>query len=83
MSSMKLSTKLVKPHFSVVQKQEQKNLIDFILDELKSISVEELKLDPDFLKYISELIENDAFSNLFPSDLIVFDKISNSFKIKT
>jgi len=31
----------------------------------------------------SELIENDVFSNLFPSDLIVFDKISNSFKIKT
>ncbi len=31
----------------------------------------------------SELIENDVFSNLFPSDLIVFDKTSNSFKIKT
>jgi len=31
----------------------------------------------------SELIENDVFSNLFPSDLIVFDKLSNSFKIKT
>jgi len=31
----------------------------------------------------SELIENDVFSNIFPSDLIVFDKISNSFKIKT
>jgi len=31
----------------------------------------------------SELIENDVFSNLFPSDLIIFDKISNSFKIKT
>lgn len=31
----------------------------------------------------SELIENDVFSNLFPSDLIVFDKISSSFKIKT
>lgn len=30
-----------------------------------------------------ELIENDSFSTLFPSDLIVFDKISNSFKIKT
>jgi len=30
-----------------------------------------------------ELIENDVFLNLFPSDLIVFDKISNSFKIKT
>ena len=31
----------------------------------------------------SELIENDVFLNLFPSDLIVFDKSSNSFKIKT
>ncbi len=30
-----------------------------------------------------ELIENDSFATLFPSDLIIFDKVSNSFKIKT
>lgn len=31
----------------------------------------------------AQLIEKDVFANMFPSDLIVFDKISNSFKIKT
>lgn len=60
MSTIKASTKLVKPHFSLVLKQEQKNLIDFILDELKDLSVESLMLDPDFLKYICELIENQV-----------------------
>lgn len=30
-----------------------------------------------------ELIEEDVFSNMFPGDLIVFDKQSQSFKIKT
>ncbi len=30
-----------------------------------------------------QLIEQDVFANMFPSDLIVFDKDSNSFKIKT
>lgn len=60
MSTIKLSTKLVKSHFSVVLKQESKNLIDFIMDELKGISVERLHLDPDFLKYIAEVIENQV-----------------------
>lgn len=30
-----------------------------------------------------ELVRDDVFSSLFPSDLIVFDKVSRSFKIKT
>ena len=30
-----------------------------------------------------ELIEKDAFSNLFPADLIIFDKSSQTFKINT
>ncbi|MFN4764190.1 ABC transporter ATP-binding protein [Gillisia sp. Q332] len=30
-----------------------------------------------------QLIEEDVFSRMFPSDLIFFDKISQSFKIKT
>lgn len=30
----------------------------------------------------NDLIEGDLLSQLFPSDLIIFDKISNSFKIK-
>jgi hypothetical protein len=62
MSTIKLSTQLVKPHFLVVQKQERKNLTDFIIDELKSISVDGLKLDPDFLKYVAEMVENQISS---------------------
>jgi hypothetical protein len=58
MSTLKLSTQLVKPHFAVVQKQEQKNLVDFVLDELKDIAVDKLKLDPDFLRYLAEIVEN-------------------------
>jgi hypothetical protein len=60
MSTIKLTTKLVKPHFSLTMKQEQKNLIDYIMDELKGIAVDTLKLDPDFLKYLSEMIENQV-----------------------
>lgn len=62
MSTIKLPTQLVKPHFTVVQKQERKNLIDFIIDELKTISVDGLKLDPDFLKYVAEMVENQISS---------------------
>ena len=60
MSNIKLNTKLVKPHFSIVMKQEQKNIIDHVLDELKDLDISSLKLDPDFLKYLSELIENQV-----------------------
>ena len=31
----------------------------------------------------AQLIEEDVFSTMFPGDLIVFDKLSQSFKIKT
>lgn len=55
--SIKLSTKLIKPHFSLTLKQEQKNLLDFIVDELKGVFIDNLKLDPDFL---AELIENQV-----------------------
>jgi hypothetical protein len=58
MNTLKLSTQLVKPHFLVVQKQEQKNLVDVVFDELKSVAVDGLKLDPDFLKYLAEMVEN-------------------------
>lgn len=60
MSSIKLKTTLVKPHFSLTMKQEQKNLIDFIMDELKGLDIATLSLDPDFLKYLAELIENQV-----------------------
>ena len=58
MSSIKLKTKLVKPSFIIKIKQEQKNLIDYILDELKDVDVKDMKHDPDFLKYLADLIEN-------------------------
>ena len=58
MNTLKLSTQLVKPHILVVQKQEQKNLVDVVLDELKCVAVDGLKLDPDFLKYLAEMVEN-------------------------
>jgi hypothetical protein len=61
--SIKLSTKVIKPHFSVTLKQEQKNLVDYIIDELKGVEIANLKLDPDFLKYIAELIENQVKKN--------------------
>ena len=60
MSTKKLKTKLVKSHFSLAMKQEQKNLVDFILDELKGLDIGKLQLDPDFLKYLAELIENQV-----------------------
>jgi len=60
MSTIKLKTKLVKSHFSLVMKQEQKNLVDYILDELKGLDIAKLQLDPDFLKYLAELIENQV-----------------------
>jgi hypothetical protein len=43
-------------------KQEQKNLVDYIIDELKGVDVTLLKLDPDFLKYLAEIIENQVKS---------------------
>ncbi|RZK27133.1 MAG: hypothetical protein EOO43_00595 [Flavobacterium sp.] len=60
MSAIKLRASLVKPHFSLKQKQETKNVVDFILDELKHLDISSLKLDPDFLKYLAEVIENQV-----------------------
>jgi len=60
MSTIKLKTKLVKSHFSLVMKQEQKNLVDYIMDELKGLDIAKLQLDPDFLKYLAEIIENQV-----------------------
>ncbi|RZK47947.1 MAG: hypothetical protein EOO99_11890 [Pedobacter sp.] len=60
MSAIKLGAKLVKPSFHLVMKQEHKNLVDYILDELKGLDISQLKLDPDFLKYLAEIIENQV-----------------------
>jgi hypothetical protein len=60
MKAVKLKTQLVKPHFSLVLKQEQKNLVDYVEQELKDLELSKLKLDPDFLKYLAEIIENQV-----------------------
>ncbi|RZK16755.1 MAG: hypothetical protein EOO43_14160 [Flavobacterium sp.] len=63
MSAINLGAKLVKPSFHLVMKQEQKNLVNYILDELKELDVSNLKLDPGFLKYLAEIIENQVKSS--------------------
>lgn len=60
MSAIKLKTKLVKPNFSLTLCQEQKTLIDYVLEEMKGIDVDAMKLQPEFLMYISEIIENQV-----------------------
>ncbi len=60
MLGIKMGTSLVKPHFSLKQKQNAKNICFFILDELKHLDIASLKLDPDFLKYLAEIIENQV-----------------------
>lgn len=60
MSTIKLKTKLVRQNFALTLKQEQKNLVDYILDELKGLDVSSLQLSPDFLKYLAEIIENQV-----------------------
>lgn len=57
---IKLQTKLVKPNFSITMKQEQKNLVDYIIQEMQGLEIDKLKLDPDFLKYLAEIIENQV-----------------------
>jgi hypothetical protein len=81
MSSIKLKTKLVKPHFSLTLKQEQKNLIDFVLDELKELDIASLKLDPDFLKYIAEIIENQVKKKQTAADDVKPSKMDILFEI--
>jgi hypothetical protein len=55
-----LSTKLVKSNFKITQMQDQNTIIDFLLEELKGVDLKSLKLDPDFIRYVSEVIENDV-----------------------
>jgi hypothetical protein len=57
---IKARTKLVKHPFNLVQKQESKNLKDFILQELKDLDISTIQLHPDFLKFIASLIENQV-----------------------
>src|SRR5688572_25964952 len=80
MTTIKLKTKLVQPHFALTMKQEQKNVIDYILDELKGIDYVNLKHDPEFIKYLAEIIENqvkkkDDPSIVKPSKMDVFVEI--------
>jgi len=61
-SQIKLKTKLVKPGFLLERKQEQKNIVDYIIDELRDVDIKSLKLDPEFLQFISTIIENQVSS---------------------
>jgi hypothetical protein len=69
MATIKLKAKLVKPRFSLTMKQEQKNLVDYIIDELKELEISSLKLDPGFLKYLAEIIENQVKKKTDPDEI--------------
>jgi len=58
--NVNIKAKLVKGSFQVIKKQDEKTLIDFVMDELKDLDLSTLKLDPSFLQYLSELIENQV-----------------------
>lgn len=58
--NIKLKTKLVKSNFTLNMKIESKSLCDYICDELKGLDITNIKLDPEFIKYIAELIENQV-----------------------
>ncbi len=58
--SIKLRAQLVKPNFHLSMKKEQKTLSDHIMEQLTNIDISSLKLDPDFIRYICELIENQV-----------------------
>ena len=53
-----LKTQLVKSNFKITQMKEEKGLMEYIEEELKDLDVSTLKLDPEFLKFIAEIIEN-------------------------
>jgi hypothetical protein len=57
-TKLKTKTKLVKGNFMLLKKQDEKILIDYVLEELSDIDLTNLKLDPEFLKYLCQLIEN-------------------------
>ena len=57
-TKLKTKTKLVKGNFQLLKKQDEKTLADYVLEQLSDIDLSTLKLDPEFLKYLAELIEN-------------------------
>jgi hypothetical protein len=61
--TVKLKTQLVKPNFHLSMKCEQKGLVEHIINELTGVDLSNLKLDPDFIRYIAELIENQVKTN--------------------
>jgi hypothetical protein len=57
---IKLKAKLVKPAFSLNLQQDSMTITEYIIEQLKGIDIKNLKLDPDFIKYLCELIENQV-----------------------
>jgi hypothetical protein len=60
MSTIRLRTKLVKPPVSLLLKQEQKSIIEHILDEVKGLDVAGKRHDCDFLQWIAQIIESQV-----------------------
>ena len=59
-----LKTQLVKSNFKITQMKDEKGLMEYIEEELKDLDVSTLKLDPEFLKFIAEIIENYNDKNI-------------------
>ena len=58
--TVKLRAQLVKPNFAINMKQDEKTLVDFIMEELKGVDIGGLATDPEFLKYLADVIENQV-----------------------
>lgn len=59
---MKLSTQLVKANFKVNVQMTNNNLIEHLIESLKLDklpNLEQLKFDPEFIRFIAENIENE------------------------
>jgi hypothetical protein len=57
---IKLSTQLVKSNFTISQAKQSLNLVDHIAAELdKFPNIVSLKLDPEFVRYVANMIENE------------------------
>lgn len=56
--SIKARTKLVKMSYSLTMKQSEVVLLDYIKKEVENMDIKDKHLDPEFLEYLCNLIEN-------------------------
>ncbi len=52
------NVQLVKMGFTLTQKVDQKTLLEHIKEELENLDISSQRLDPDFIRWIAEKIEN-------------------------